>query len=498
MPSVTRRDFVRTCVGTASTVALGCTPIREDEMPQQEQGNKPGRKPNIVFVFPDQMRAHAQGFMNEDPVKTPVLDRFADESVVFTQAVSNFPICSPFRAMLFTGQYPQSNGVLENCNSRSAPFGNELRQTARCWSDLLKADGYDLGYLGKWHLDVPFEPYVDCPYNKGKIAWNEWCPPERRHGFDYWYAYGTFDHHMRPMYWSTDATRHEHHRVDRWGPEHEADKAVAYIRNDGGALRDNDKPFALVVAMNPPHTPYDAYPKRYAEAYAGRDVEELCNRGDIPAAGTKWGDYYRKHIRNYLAMVTGVDDQFGRILTALREQGLEDDTIVVFTSDHGNCLGIHDCVSKNNHYEESLRIPLMIRWPGRIAARRDDLLVSVPDFYPTLMELMGLGEEIPKEVEGVSHAPLLLTGEGARPTSQLYLKCLAGQPKWGRRGVRTERHTLMINKMPDQPVEYVLHDNIEDRFQLKNIADAQKEVVDRLVNEELNPWLRKTRDPWLS
>jgi len=295
----------------------------------------------------------------------------------------------------------------------------------------------------------------------------------------------------------SDQQREEAFRVDQWGPEHEADKAIDYIRNQDGIFRDENKPFALVVSMNPPHMPYNAYPERYSKAYEGITLESLCNRANIPPAGSRWGDYYRKHIRNYLAMVTGVDDQFGRIVSILREEGLDKDTIVVFTSDHGNCLGIHDCISKNNHYEESMRIPLMIRWPGRLEARKDDLLISVPDLYPTLMELMGLGMKIPQEVEGVSHARLMLMGEGARPNSQLYLKIPVGQPAWGRRGVRTARHTLMINKMPDQPDEYVLHDNMNDPFQLENIANDERVLVNALIQEELNLWLKKTNDPWI-
>ena len=350
--------------------------------------------PNLVFVFPDQMRAHALGFLNEDPVLTPNLDRFAGESIVFSHAVSNYPVCSPYRAMLMTGKYPHSNGVLSNCNSESAPFGYELRKTERCWSDILNKRGYSLGYIGKWHLDSPYEPYVKCYNNTEEMAWNEWCSPDRRHGFDFWYAYGTYDQHLNPMYWAKVAPREEAFTVNRWGPEHESDQAIGYIKNKNGRYRKPEKPFALVVSMNPPHMPYAQVPDKYVELYRDKKVEEFCNRDNIPASGTRWGNYYRKHIRNYLAMVTGVDEQFGRILRALHDEGLDDNTIVVFTSDHGNCLGIHDQVSKNNHYEESMRIPLMIRLSGRIKPRQDDLLISVPDMYPTLLELMGFTIDI--------------------------------------------------------------------------------------------------------
>ncbi|MHC4166625.1 MAG: sulfatase family protein [Planctomycetota bacterium] len=453
--------------------------------------------PNLVFVFPDQMRAQAMGFMNEDPVITPNLDRFARESLVLPSAVSNYPVCSPYRAMLMTGRWPHSNGVLSNCNSGSAPYGVELRESDRCWSDVLKDRGYSLGYIGKWHLDAPYRPYVKCENNSDKFAWNEWCSPNRRHGFDFWYAYGTYDYHLTPMYWATDSRREAPIRVKQWGPEHEADLASKYLSNAGGKYRDASKPFALVVSMNPPHTPYQLVPQKYLDAYAGKTPEDLINRANVNLEGdTPGGKLARRHMKNYFAMVTGVDDQFGRILKAIEDRGLKDNTIVVFTSDHGNCMGSHEQPTKNVHYEESMRIPFLIRWPGRIKVRHDDLLLSTPDICPTLLDLMGFAGDIPKETDGISHASLFLTGRGKRPKSQLYMWVPVGKPGWGRRGVRTHRYTLMIDKMPDKPIKHVLHDNVNDPYQLKNIADAKPVVVEKLT-AELRALLRKNNDPWL-
>jgi arylsulfatase A-like enzyme len=486
-----RREFLKRSGSCVAGAALA------PSLFQSCSNTPPPKPPNLLIVFPDQMRAHAQGFMGEDPVITPVLDRFADESLVMTQAVSNYPVCSPFRAMLLTGKYPHANGVLANCNTNGTIHGYELRTDERCWSDILKEQGYDLGYIGKWHLDGPRKPYVECYNNREDFAWNEWCPPERRHGFDFWYAYGTYDQHMNPMYWSTDAGRGEAHWVEQWGPEHEADQAIRYIRNEGGTYRDSTKPFALVVSMNPPHMPYNQVPENYREFYQGKTLEDLCNRPNIPPAGTRWGDYYRQHILNYLAMTTGVDAQFGRILEALKSQSLEEDTVVLFTSDHGNCLGIHDQISKNNHYEEAMRVPFLLRWPGRIRPRRDELLFASPDIYPTLLDLLGFSRHIPTQVEGTSHAALFLNGKGPRPSSQPYIWIPYGQPAWGRRGVRTRQHTLMLSRMPDQPDEIMLHDNLADHYQLVNLAGDAKEIVSRLRDDELIPWLQKTKDPWL-
>lgn len=453
--------------------------------------------PNLLIVYPDQMRGQALGFLGEEPVRTPHLDRFAEQSLVLPQAAAGYPVCSPSRAMWMTGAYPWTvaNPVTGNCTSRSAPYGVELPEEARCWSDVLHDRGYSLGYVGKWHLDAPYAPYIDCANNRGELKWNAWCPPERRHGFDHWYSYGTYDDHTRPMYWDTHAGRQGFHYVDQWGPEHEADRAIEYVRNTGGRYRDPEQPFALVVGMNPPHMPYHKVPDEYVERYADLDLEALCQRPNIPPAGTEWGDYYRAHVRNYYAMVSGVDAQFGRILAALEEQGLAEDTIVLFTSDHGNCLGIHDRISKNNPYEESMRVPFLIRWPGRITARRDDLLLSTVDIYPTLLDLMGLADEVPTTVQGASYAPLFRGEEMARPTAQLYMWMPADQPHLGRRGLRTARYTYVENRLPGKPASCELYDRYEDPYQIVE-QSAQRPGVARELSAQLAHCLAETGAGW--
>jgi len=478
---ITRRKFLS--AAAAAPLAGSC-------------GVKRQRRPNLLFVMVDQMRGSAMGFLNEEPVLTPRLDRFASESLVLPQAVSNYPVCSPYRAMLLTGRFPLQNKVVANCTSRSYEYGVELPREARCWSDVLREAGYSLGYIGKWHLEGPKKPFVESYNNRPDFAWNEWTPPERRHGFSFWHAYNTFDLHLTPEYWTTKMSRGERLKVRKWGPTHEVDTAIAYLKNEGGEYREAGKPFALVVSMNPPHMPYDQHPPELLEPYLGMSDEELLRRPNIPPAGTKWGDYYRKWIRHYYAMITGVDREFGRLLDALAEQRFAEDTIVVFTSDHGNCLGIHNRISKNNHFEESMRIPFLIRWPGRIQPRRDDLLLSVVDLYPTLLELMGLADRIPEEVRGTGYARFFLSGEGPRPDSQVYLRMPYQQPALGRRGVRTRRYTLMVERTADGVGATELYDRVNDPFQLENIAAARPQLVKELLHEQLQPWLDRGDDPW--
>ncbi|MEN8126760.1 MAG: sulfatase [Planctomycetota bacterium] len=487
-----RREFVKlTGLSVASIAVNGCTSQQNPSI------GKASRPPNIVFVFPDQMRGQAMGFLKEEPVITPHLDRFSEESLVLPQTASNYPVCSPFRAMLMTGRYPHANKVVSNCNSNSAPFNCELQESDRCWSDVLSDTGYSLGYIGKWHLDSPHKPYIKCSNNSEKLAWNEWCPPKRRHGFDFWYAYGTYDMHDRPMYWSTTAGREGFRYVDQWGPEHEADMAIKYIRNEDGKYRDTNKPFALVVSMNPPHMPYDRVPQKYVDRYKDISLNKLCQRPNIPPANQQWGKYYRSNIRNYYAMITGVDEQFGRIVQALEEQGLDENTIVVFTSDHGNCLGIHNLKAKNNRFEESMRIPFLIRWPGKIKPRKDDLLFASLDICPTLLDLAGYGNDIPAEVDGTSHARQFLAGQGPRPEWQWYMWVPVGKPKWGRRGLRNVQYTFAVSKQEGKPETIFLHDNLNDPYQLKNIANKQPGLVKKL-RRELDTMLTQYNDPWVA
>lgn len=220
--------------------------------------------PNVIYVFPDQMRNHAMGFWREagfreavnfegDPVHTPNLDRFAKESVVLTSAMSNCPLSSPHRGILLTGMYPEHSGVPLNCNA-NRPISS-LREDATCISDVFSQAGYNCAYIGKLHVDCPTpnDPERPGKYVEDRVpAWDAYTPAERRHGFDYWYSYGTYDVHKHPHYWDTEGVKHE---INEWSPAHEADKAISYLRNEGN-VRDPNKPFFMMVCFNPPHSPY--------------------------------------------------------------------------------------------------------------------------------------------------------------------------------------------------------------------------------------------------
>ena len=445
--------------------------------------------PNLVFIMADQYRGDALGCLGKEPVKTPCLDHLASEGVLFTNAVSSYPVSSPARAMLMTGMYPLHNKVTGNCNSQTAPYGVELPQEARCWSDVLKDMNYRTGYIGKWHLDSPYKPYVDTYNNRGKVAWNEWCPPERRHGFEYWTAYGTYDYHLKPMYWDTTAPRDSFYYVNQWGPAYEADKAIEYIQGQKG----NKQPFALVVSMNPPHTGYELVPDKYKALYKDIDVEACgTHRPDIPK-GTEMGNYFRNNIRNYYACITGVDEQVGRIIETLKSNGLFENTIIVFTSDHGICMGAHNHAGKDIFYEEAMRIHMIISWPAKIKPRKDvHLMIAFADLYPSLLSLMGFRKEIPETVQTFDLSRHIL-GKSKKEVVQPYYYVQFDNPATGYRGLRTSTHTFAVHATNGKRDETVLFDRTKDPYQMDNIAGQSPRLV-RQFNKQLKAWLLHTND----
>ncbi len=452
--------------------------------------------PNLLIVLVDQWTGQAMGFESKEPVFTPNLDALAKKSLVLEQMVSNYPVCSPARAMLLTGKYPLKNHVYTNVNSSSAPYGIELPKDIVTWSDVLKSNGYSNGYIGKWHLDSPYKPYIPTSNNVGKVAWNEWTSPDKRHGFDYWYSYGTYDEHDRPMYWDTHAPRDSFHYVNVWGPIHEAKKTLEFFKNQDHTFRTEGKPFSLVVSMNPPHSGYKSVPEKYYDQYKNIPIETFLKDPDIPAAGTEMGDFYRNNIKYYYAAMTGVDEQVGVILKGLKDNGLEENTIVVFMSDHGNNLGKHEEISKNNIYEESLRIPFIIYWKGHIMPRIDnEFLGSMPDLFPTFLDLMGLKKEIPDDLDGVSYAEYFKNGSGKKPANQYIMGAIISNKvdiNTGFRGIRTKENTFAYVKEKGKVVSYLL-DLTKDPFEMNNIYDPNSEIV-KQYRKELIKRLKETKD----
>ena len=485
-------------------------------IPVTAQNNIQDRKPNVIYVFPDQFRNHAMGFWGEkgfkehvrfkpDPVITPNLNNFARESVVLTSAMSNCPLSSPHRGMLLSGMYPDGSGVPLNCNS-DRPISS-LREDIECIGDVFKKNGYDCAYIGKLHVDFPTPNNPEAPgtyVNDDTPVWDAYTPKERRHGFDYWYSYGTFDEHKNPHYWDTDGKRHD---PKEWSPLHESGKVISYLKNDGN-VRDTKKPFFIMVGMNPPHSPYRSLndcEEQDFNLYKDQPLDSLLIRPNVDLKMKK-----AESARYYFASVTGVDRAFGQILTTLKELGLDKNTVVIFASDHGETMCSQRTDDpKNSPYSESMNIPFLVRFPGKIQPRVDDLLLSAPDIMPTVLGLCGLGDSIPAEVQGRNFAPLFFDekAEIVRPAGALYIQNLDGEKdKDGlvqsyfpsSRGIKTARYTLAlyIDRKTKQLKKSLLFDDVNDPYQLNNLPlDENKEVVEQLYRE-MGTMLKEIDDPW--
>ena len=473
-------------------------------------------RPNIIYVFPDQYRNDACGFWNlkgfreyrnskGDPTITPNLNQFARESLVLTSAQSNNPVSSPHRAMLMTGMYSANkNGVPVNCNTNSPQ--STLNPASTTIGDVFSQAGYDCAYIGKYHLDTPTP---NDPNNPGhyvenkKEVWDAYTPKELRHGFNYWYSYGTFNEHKNPHYWDNDGCKHEPYE---YSPIHEARKAVEYIKNTGN-IRDPQKPFLMMLSMNPPHSPYNSLHDCMEEDYnLYKDIplDSLLFRPNVDRSMKKM-----KAAPYYLAKVTGVDRAFGIILTTLKEMELDKNTIVVFTSDHGETMCSHGTTDpKNSPYAESMNVPFIIRYPQKIKPRVDSLLLSTPDIMPTLLGLAGLDKQIPTEVEGRNYSELFLDEYSSipRPTSALYFKYADGKifqksmvnnyfPT--SRGIKTAKYTLAFTISENRELKEILFfDDKKDPYQLKNLPLKGNEKIIKELCKELGRQLKSINDPW--
>ncbi len=516
-----RRRFLKSIgLGTAGIALSGCV-----NKWRQLAGGGSVKKPNLLFVFPDQMRKQAMGFMNADPVITPNLDRFAAESRVFTNAISSCPLCTPFRAMVLTGRYPFSTGMVNNC---IPGLDSELSEDEICISDVLKADGYQTGYIGKWHLDSPSRNKSKNPVD-GATDWDAWTPPgPRRHGFDFWYAHGHYNEHFNMHYWADSPKKIE--VKNKWSVEHETDVAIDFIRK-----RQKDKPFVLFVSWNPPHAPHIA-PEKYKALYKNKNLPVRPNvkiiEEKFDGENYSWwanpevkspDQKYPKTSLSYYAAVSSCDDNFGRLLRTLDEEGIADDTIVVFTSDHGSMLGSHGRYGKIIWYEESIGIPFLVRWPGHVKPGTDEMLFASYDFMPTLLGLMG--QPIPSTVETADYSDALRGKNVCGPSSAFIanykisgdLLAVGQEPlgwlkhnfelrekgvdlrKLGYRGVRTKRYTYVVNRRTyGKKTQRLLYDNEKDRYQLNpvEVTSPEENPVAAELSEELQRWLDKTHDPF--
>lgn len=466
---------------------------------------KSQQKPNLIYIFADQWRRQAVGFEGEDQVFTPNIDTFAREGAIFSNAVTCSPLCSPHRASLLTGRYPISTGVYTNCKVGADVM---LSSDEVCISDVLAESGYQTGYIGKWHLDLPELNVTDQPISAA-AGWDAYTPPgPKRHGFKYWYSYGAWDEHLTPHYWKDSS---EKIKVNQWSAQHETDQAINFIQN-----RDREQPFALFLSWNPPHSPFDQVPEKYKKLY---DLDQIRMRKNVTQSAftVHTGEPVDGGIEelkdkqlNYFAAISGIDDQFGRILRLLKEEKLELNTIVVLTSDHGEMMGSHGLMAKHVWYEESIGVPFFIRWPNVIPEKRTDLLLNTVDIMPTLLRLLDL--EIPISVEGTDLSGFLLNRETGGP-EEAFISAFPGRKEaidafveagldnreYGWRAVRTYDYTYVLHHgyAPGDKLVRYLYDLKADPYQLQpeRIENISEHPLARELERKLQCWLREMKDP---
>lgn len=414
-------------------------------------------KPNILYILVDQWRAQSTGYAGDKNVMTPNLDKLASKSINLTHAVSGMPVCSPHRASFLTGQYPLTHGVFMN---------DVLLDTNRTTiGKVFKENGYQTGYLGKWHVD-----------GHGRSSY---IPASRQQGFDYWKALEcTHDYNNSAYYEGNSPVKKVWETYDAIA---QTQDVCQYLKSQ----TKKDDPFFLVLSIGSPHDPYQTAPEKYRKMYENKIFKI---RDNVPADKV---EKVQNDLRGYYAHMTAIDDCIGQLRTTLKEQGLDENTIIVFTADHGDLMGSHGAWNKQQPYDESIRVPFLIHYPKAFGpqGKKSKALINSPDIMPTLLGLTGI--EVPKSVEGKDFSQILL-GKKKNDVTHTLISCVQPFGQWIRskggkeyRGLMTENYTYVR----DLKGPWLLFDRTKDPFQLNNLVGqpsltAIQSKLDRdLLNE---------------
>ncbi|WP_422083586.1 sulfatase [Ulvibacterium sp.] len=435
--------------------------------PEQSEESTLKNRPNVLILFTDQWRAQATGYAGDPNVRTPYLDSLASVSVNFKNAVSGMPVCSPFRASLLTGQRPLTHGVFMN--------DVQLDTNAVTMGKIFSNAGYDTGYIGKWHLD-----------GHGRL---QFIPPGgRRQGFTFWKANECTHNYNESVYYEKDdPARKIWEDYDTFG---QTDAAIRYMAQK----KESDSPFLMVVSYGTPHAPYHTAPKEYRNRF---DPNKIILHENVPDSLKMRA---KKDLAGYYAHISALDDMVGKVITNLKESGQLENTILVFTSDHGDLLGSHGAYKKQQPYEESARVPMLFHLPKNlsITAGEKDALMNSEDILPTILGLCDI--PIPNSVEGINYRPYL---EGKEQVGDAtLLTCIQPFGQWNRvehdgreyRAIKTRRYTYAR----DLKGPWLLFDNESDSYQMNNlIGNVQYAALQNDLDEQLSERLRETGDEFL-
>lgn len=456
---ITRRALNQFALTSLSIAALGCASPPKD------------RRPNVLLVMADQWRGQSMGYEGDLNAETPSFDRFARESVNFDQAVSGCSVCCPARASLVTGQYPLTNGVYIN----DVP----LRPSAPTLGEVFRTAGYRTAYVGKWHL-----------YGSPDGRWErreDFIPSEFRFGFDYWKAAeATHDYNRSFYYDNNDPEKRYWEGYDAFA---QTEDACRFIQENAG----QSEPYFMMLSWGPPHFPLHTAPERYRAMFRDRPISLRLNVPD-ELAGAATAD-----LRGYYSHMAALDDCFARVLDVVEASGQVEDTVVVFTSDHGDMMESQGLSHKMVPWEESIRVPFLLRYP-RIhgtAGTRCGAPLNSPDIMPTLLGICGL--PIPGSVQGSDFGTALWRGNVRNLPESAFLNNVvpAQVRQYGfaeYRGVRTRSHTYVRSITGP----WLLYDNTNDPYQKQNLCGrADLASLQEQLEEELRRWLDLLDDDFL-
>ncbi len=470
------RKYLKTGIGGAIILAMPMSVYATTEK---------SKKPNLIFILTDQLRYDVLGYSGDSIAKTPNIDRLASESVNFINALSCTPVSAAYRASLFTGKYTSSNGMVIN----------ELRinPDQQALGHVLTNAGYETGYLGKWHL------YGNCSDHHADSC--AFVPRGKyRLGFDgVWKAYN-FHHNYMSSYYYEDRPVKISYGEGTFEPEVQFKQAMEYLDE----VAKSDKPFALVLSVGIPHDPWtkENLPDKYYQMFSPQQFPLPPTWSDVPdpmmdrnTQPKQWVDYWKPNLsemkRIYYGMTAAIDEYMGNLLKKIDELDLAENTILVFTSDHGEMFGQNGRIFKMSFYDPSARIPLLIRYPDKLKANtKDDICINSVDMMPTLLGLMNL--KVPKDVEGVNLSQRITTGKGLEP-EMAFMQGMGHTFQWKDgfewRAVRDKQYTYARYLKGNQEL---LFDNLSDPLQTTNqienpqyakVKQRMKEFMEKKMNE---------------
>lgn len=423
------------------------------------------KKPNIIIVLADQWRAQATGYNNDPNLvgKTPNLDALANTGVNFRNAISVTPVCTPYRAALMTGKYPTTTGMIFN--------DIQLPESEVTMAEHFKASGYKTGYIGKWHLD-------------GMGRFN-FTPPNRRQGFEYWKALECSHDYNNLVYY--EGSNKEKKYWQGYAPQAETKDAISYIQNN--AIDKN--PFLLVLAWGAPHFPHATAPLEYQNQFP---IENIILRGNVPES---MKNAAKKESVGYYAHILALDQCIGDLRKAIQEAGISDNTILVFTSDHGEMMGSHGVSPrlKQVPWAESVKVPFLLSYPARFGNKKMevDAPINVTDVLPTLMSLAGL--PVPRGIDGENMAHVMANPKLKKDKAALVMNV---SPFIGNvseyRGIYTRQHAFV--KTIDGP--WFLFDHSTDPLQMNNLVNKPGyQKLQMEMEKVLRKELQKANDDFM-